>query len=747
MKVNSILVAGKTALLSAVLSLGLAGCLSSTDLSTAGSGNTGTSPSETGGGQVEPAKLTRFSPANACFGLQSAFNRQYVQAASARYAAGPATMAERFTLRPTKLGEYLIYGRDRQMVTAQGNTLIASAEPTDAAVWIAKLDEATGVFRFTNAAGQFLTLDENTGLVLSAQDSERAGFRLMPDSGCTAYPEMPTSMVGTPYPGRGENQPIIGFADTHTHMGMSSEMSLAGDVGPSAGGVLYGEVVHRFGVPHALKDCADFHGPNGIRDANNILETDPTGTHETKGWPTFVDWPRRNFLTHQVMYHAWVERAWRAGLRVMVNHGTNIAALCRVGQTYAGKPEADCNDMSVATKQVEYLYDVQDYIDAQFGGPGKGWYRIVRSPAEARKVANEGKLAVVLGVEVAQVFNCGVTILPGGTEMRRCDKNQIDQEIEKLWALGVRHVYPFHDIDSSLGGAGIFSGDVINFLNFLDTGSFWKTTECRAFPKDEPSVREPGTNMTTAVPGTGNDPLTKLLLDAVGGITPLYPEGKRCNARTVTDLGMYALEAVMKRGFVIDIDHAAYHSKDIMLDLAEKMNPPYPMASSHDAHGGLTSDQAVRMLKHGGVIYPYKGNGIKHVQFLEKLKFWRNKAGVNDKLLGLGYGADANGFGGHPGPRGGDSVPVKYPFTLFRGDGWGPRYQSLPAMQVNLLTIPESGKFWHIDEVGMAHYGLVADFVEEVRLEGGAPALDALYNSAEAYVQMWENVYYRKNPK
>ncbi|HEX4879126.1 MAG TPA: hypothetical protein VFV39_04705, partial [Limnobacter sp.] len=61
--------------------------------------------------------------------------------------------------------------------------------------------------------------------------------------------------------------------------------------------------------------------------------------------------------------------------------------------------------------------------------------------------------------------------------------------------------------------------------------------------------------------------------------------------------------------------------------------------------------------------------------------------------------------------------------------------------------IPESGKFWHIDEVGMAHYGMVADFVEEVRLEGGSEAIDALYNSAEVYVRMWENVYYRNNPK
>jgi hypothetical protein len=62
---------------------------------------------------------------------------------------------------------------------------------------------------------------------------------------------------------------------------------------------------------------------------------------------------------------------------------------------------------------------------------------------------------------------------------------------------------------------------------------------------------------------------------------------------------------------------------------------------------------------------------------------------------------------------------------------------------VEMLLIPESGKYWHIDETGMSHYGLVADFVEEVRLEGGKEALDALYNSAEAYVQMWERAYNR----
>ena len=127
------------------------------------------------------------------------------------------------------------------------------------------------------------------------------------------------------------------------------------------------------------------------------------------------------------------------------------------------------------------------------------------------------------------------------------------------------------------------------------------------------------------------------------------------------------------------------------------------------------------------------------------MKFWRNKAGISsdDQILGLGYGADANGFGGHPGPRGGDSEPVQYPITLFSGDDWGPQFANFSPVTVDMLVIPESGKYWHIDETGMSHYGLVADFVEEVRLEGGKEALDALYNSAEGYVQMWERAYNR----
>ncbi len=716
-------------------------------LSACGGSSSSSTSSHSDNSSVKGAPQTRFAMANGCYALQSSATQQYAQidGDSLLISAGKDS-AEGFFMQPAALGRYLLYSRNQRLVSENGGAVIAAAEPSDNAIWTVERDATSKTFSLQSHSGQTLVVDADGQLSTGDASGAASQFRFVPAKDCSDYPEMPTGIADETYKGRGVDQPIVGFADVHTHMGMSSEMSLAGDVGPSAGGALYGEVVHRFGVSHALKDCADFHGPNGIRDGNNIISANPTDNHDTQGWPSFVDWPRRDYLTHQVMYYKWVERAWKAGLRLMVNHGTNIAALCRVGQINALRPDADCEDMSVAVKQVEYLYEVQDYVDAQHGGPGKGWYRIVKSPAEAREVANDGKLAVVLGVEVAQVFDCGVTMLPGGQEQRRCDQAQIDAEIQRLWDMGVRHVYPYHDIDSSLGGAGIFSGDVMNMLNFMDTGAFWKTTECREYDADKPMVRQPGAEMATAIPGSGDDPLSQAFFAAGGGVLPLYPPGRRCNARDVTDLGKYALNALMDRGMVIDIDHAAYHSKDIMLDEAEKRSPAYPMASSHNAHGGLTSDQAVRMLKAGGTIYPYKGHGGDHTAFIEKLKFWRSEAGVGEeRVLALGYGADANGFGGHSGPRGGDATPVNYPFTLFSGDDWGPMFKGIAPLKVDLLQIPESGKFWHIDEVGMAHYGLVADFVEEVRLEGGREALEALYNSAEDYVQMWERAYYSAN--
>ena len=46
----------------------------------------------------------------------------------------------------------------------------------------------------------------------------------------------------------------------------------------------------------------------------------------------------------------------------------------------------ECNDMVSVDRSIEETYNLERYIDAQAGGPGQGWFRIVKSPAEAREV-------------------------------------------------------------------------------------------------------------------------------------------------------------------------------------------------------------------------------------------------------------------------------------------------------------------------------------------------------------------------
>src|SRR5690606_2930483 len=106
-------------------------------------------------------------------------------------------------------------------------------------------------------------------------------------------------------------------------------------------------------------------------------------------------------------------------------------------------------------------------------------------------------------------------------------------------------------------------------------------------------------------------------------------------------------------------------------------------------------------------------------------------------------GMDANGIADRAGPRGATDRPVRYPFTLFQGEDWGPQFDGFAPVSFGMQKIAESGKSWHVDEVGTAHYGMVADYVEEIRLEGGQEALDALFQSAEAYLQMWEQTVNR----
>ena len=431
-----------------------------------------------------------------------------------------------------------------------------------------------------------------------------------------------------------------------------------------------------------------------------------------------------------------LEREGNSGLRLIVQHATTNSILCDL-MTGLGAQTVrySCNDMVAVDRIIEETYNLERYVDAQSGGPGLGWFRVVKTPAEARAVIADGKLAVIPGLEFSNVFGCKVEFQPDGSEKSYCTKEQIDSEIQRVWDLGVRQIFAYHDVDSALGGTGIFSS-VLNYVGFTGTHGFWKTYPCPDGGVGDTYFYDAGAEMESAPLASQNDPLTQALIANGQGTLPVYGPGRQCNARGTTELGHYALDQMMKKGFVLDIDHAELSIKQDMLDKGAATTPAYPMLSAHGGHGGISLAQARQMLEQGGLIYPSGQNGEGYKNYLEKLKpIW--PAG---RPLAMGYGADANGLANQFTVRSAGFTPVQYPFTLFQGAGWGPQFKAagIEPLKVELLTIPESGKYWNADEVGAAHYGMFADMVEQVRIEGGEEATTALYNSAEAYLEMWE---------
>ena len=202
---------------------------------------------------------------------------------------------------------------------------------------------------------------------------------------------------------------MYGFADAHLHI--TADMR-------AGGRVIYGKAFDRDGIAAALGHDADDHGPNGILDiTGNLLRSGlPVGTHDTGGWPTFAGWPTHDTITHQQIYYRWLQRAWLGGERLVVAQTVEDEPLCRssrCARTRATRPTTI--ELQVARLRAPR----RRYVDAQRGGPGRGWFRLVEDPAAARRAIEDGKLAVVIGVESSNLFGCSESLGSAAVRPRR----------------------------------------------------------------------------------------------------------------------------------------------------------------------------------------------------------------------------------------------------------------------------------------------------------------------------------------
>ena len=769
----------------------------------------------------------RYSLNNQCFAIKANSNNKYLTASGDSFSAtaDDAASAEAFFFKPSMLGSYMLYDRAKQLLNGDGSvnktdvlsasgssvfTLLTNGDGTEYPPAPQPFNEPTPaeiatyrnfvdpfltstVFTLTADNGQNLVADNDAVLSLSAvADVDNQKFSIEPlASGCAEFPEAQSNYQGETFKGKTADGRVLGMADAHVHI------SATDFLGKSE----WGTPFHKHGVLHALgENCEEYHGPNGSFSAAEAAYQQDFDGHDTTGWPTFPEWPSRGNLFHEAIYWKWLERAWASGLRVIVNDLVDNETLCELARNAAADPTIDCNSMNNAGRQAGTMYAMQDYIDAQMGGRGKGWYQIVHDPDEGRAVIEKGLIAVVLGIEISNFLNCKVNYgafpqvephLEDGNgfpveNSYSCETtetgadNEVLTQINRIHGWGVRQVITIHEFDNAFGGNGIFGGLVLNLGNREDSGAipsgalanpsipnpdssnpielpsgqFWTTYDC----PEEGGLGVDGQPFSGYLwGGSGGDDLESLDPTCPyfgqggrpGGPTPCYPAKNnltpdtttknQCNARWLTPIGLYTYGKLMEAGMIFDIDHLEMEMKTQALELAEAQNPPYPFVSTHGTFGGTSVDQAQRMLKNGGFLYPSLGNGASLIARMTETRQVHADSGTSE-LFGFGFGTDTNGLSGQAGPP--SNLEITYPYSLF-SDGQFANLSDFDNIDPVIFNKPENvdadgnGRTWDINTDGSAHYGMLSGMVEEVKQKGTAADLQALFNSAERFLRTW----------
>jgi microsomal dipeptidase-like Zn-dependent dipeptidase len=703
-----------------------------------------------------PPELDVESQALGCFAVRQGDTWLAASGDSFGFTATTAGVATPLFFQPSDLGTYLLYDPDGGYVVAESGPLtretVLSSDVSrvddgyvSGAEWLLQASWAEhGLYQLRSRRHD--TLLSADGLTPELRDA--AALTLEPADGCREHPELSLDATGVPTRTTFDDGDLYGIVDTHSHI-----LSNFG----FGGGLFHGGAFHRLGVEHALGDCETYHGVNGRQDffgyafdssgsdSSDMADMLPDlvagelseDAHVTAGYPEFTDWPNaRKRSTHQAQYFRWLERAWLAGLRLVVQHATSNSVICNVTVGEGYQPARyDCEDMTAIDRIVSETWQMARYIDARSGGEGQGWFRVVETPAQAREVIAAGKLAVVLGIEVSDLFDCHLTPREGGPV---CDDAHVIEQLDSYQARGVRAIFPVHKYDNAFS-PGDGAGGFIELGNFLNSGHWTNMAEdCPDTPAGDGGGVTFGGLLQARdeyLSPAPND-MSQLPYEPLLTIVPYYYyidqgslDGDWCQNAGLTSVGETLILEMMKRGMILEVDHLPAWSYQRAFELLEQH--AYPgVAGTH----GRNWDGRLYAL--GGVSKSGLGTCQDPNDPGKTLRSWQDRIALIEASGGYpaeGFGFDFNGFAGARGPRFGDEGcgddqpnPIVYPFDSYAGDV--------------TFTAPHVGeRAIDFDTEGMVHVGLLPELLQDARSDAiSDDDLEPLFRSAEGYVRMWE---------
>jgi uncharacterized repeat protein (TIGR01451 family) len=495
-------------------------------------------------------------------------------------------------------------------------------------------------------------------------------------------------------------------------------------------------------------DCGDVGRNTVIKliEAFNGAQVAPAGAD---GYGAFAYWPKWNDITHQKMWVDWIRRAHEYGQRVMVALSHNnrpLASLLGSGGPVSGvKDDKASSDLQV--NEIKRM--VADHSD--FMG-------LATTPDELRTIVESGRLAIVLGVELDNLGNLN---RDPRLSVRSEAERLITEEIDRLYGQGVRYVLPIHLIDNMFGDMAIYS-DIYSLVNFSENLAPW-SVGC-AQVSDEVGFRTMSlppelTPLVTAlgVPAPPTAPI------CAGGPTGFTGHVNTRSTSGLTDLGEFAVTALMKRGMIVDIDHMSDRAANRTLAKADTVpGGGYPVTSGHtairsrgsssfNAESSRTTTQLARIACLGGMFGLGTGetSGTRAVdwtvQYARGYDVMRRAFAPNGLCpqatpLGvglIGLGTDTNSL--VKTPRAPWFDPVQARLTPIY-DASHPANAGVPA-----LTQSSTGnKTWNYNYEGVAHYGMFVDFLRDVRTLPGVATVtgrqavdDQMMYGADYFYRMW----------
>jgi microsomal dipeptidase-like Zn-dependent dipeptidase len=494
-------------------------------------------------------------------------------------------------------------------------------------------------------------------------------------------------------------QPVTGYVDLHSH--------LAGEYA-FGGGWFWGTVEGP--LDWAVRRCdGNFPFPSHAASAfpivSEFLGAD-TGWHlgRRRGYdrrrcrrflgipipgtcprPHFEHWPKWDTIAHQQMWNGWLDQAHQRGLQVMVVSLVESNFLCN--NTRASTRRFDCDEMASVRRQAAYLRDFAARNSARVG--------IATSPQQARALIAQGKLALVLSVEVTRLFPSGDFI----------------GQLDALRAMGVSSVQVAHHADNRFAGAA----PIPKLMDAADQSELlWSIL--LGFPVDMTDIDE-------------------IVCRDIFGNSGSCNGDTRLNEQGLTAEGDTLVRAMMDRGMLLDVAHLSRHAfRDAYLISQQHGNYPLlyshahmwdTISSSEERHEKyIRADEISMITGTGGMVglrtgpestVAYPGPVPNRCQGSTR-SFAQSLMYAVDRGLNVGFGADFNGFIEQLKPR----------FNIF-------------SCRADFLEIAAAGGPTELQKKGLAHVGLLPELMTDLRAVGvPASYLDHLNRSAENFLQMWE---------